>query len=283
MAEPRSGAPLASHSYAESSKAMVSTSHPYATEAALDMLRRGGSAADAYVAAAAVQVVVEPPMTTFGGGLGMTFFEKATGNCRSTGGLFQTPAAEDGDWDKAGADTLRTACVPGWLVGAKIAIENYGRLPWADHFEHALMYAEDGYELDATLWGWVYEYHMKLARYPEGQQIWYPDGHLVNPGERFKQPQLADTIRRIQADPKLEWFYKGEFAEKYVSTVQADGGRLTMEDMARGPDAGIAIDVPTIGTYRGYDLRAPGAFIVALALNAVEHGDLASFTESQVK
>ena len=56
-----------------------------------------------------------------------------------------------------------------------------------------------------------------------------------------------------------------------------------MEDMARGPDAGIAIDVPKLGTYRGYDLRAPGAFIVALALNAVEHGDLASFTESQVK
>ena len=273
----RSPSPLPEHSYATAASAMVSTSHPLATEAALDMLAQGGSAADAYIAAAAVQVVVEPPMTTFSGGLGMNWFDAASGTHHVYGGTFGRPSAEDGDWDEEGIDSGRTACVPGWLVGARTALEAKGRLPWARHFDAACKYADEGFAIDDTLWGWVFEYHHKLARFREGQAIWYPEGHLLNPGDELKQTALAESIHRIQDDPDLEWFYRGDFAQKYVARVQADGGRLTLDDMARGPDTGMAAEVASIGRYRGYDIHSPGAFIVALAMAAVEHGDLRSY------
>lgn len=259
---------------ASSQRAMVSTSHPLATAAALDMLERGGSAADAYLAAAAVQVVVEPPMTTFGGGLALTWFDGAMGRTSMVGGSFGRPAAETGDWDEVGADGGRTIAAPGWLVGAREAWRRFGRLRWAELFEHAFAHARDGFAIDPHLWGWVWEYRLKLGRFSAGQKIWYPKGHLLGVGDTLVQADLARTIAMIQADETLEVFYLGEFAKRYVATAQADGGRITLDDMARQHDAAFVVDAPALGQYRGYDIHAPGATLLALALGAVEHGDL---------
>jgi len=255
---------------------MASSSHPLATEAALDMLRRGGSAADAYVAAAAVQTVVEPPMTTLGGGFYMNFFDAAAGNTTAVGGVFGAPAAEDGDWDEAEADTGRTACAPGWLNGARAAWRAYGRLGWAELFEHAHHHAIDGFLIDQPLWGWVFEYRYQMARFPEGQRLWYPDGHLLGVGDRLVQPDLARTIEKIQGDESLEWFYEGGFAERYVARVREDGGRLTMDDMAAHRGAEYRQQAEPIGSYRGHEIHSPMGYTVGLALQAVEHGDLRS-------
>lgn len=260
--------------YASASKAMVSTSHPLATSAGLDMLRRGGSAADAYVAAAAVQVVVEPPMTTFGGGLSMNWFDGASGRTTLVAGTFGRPAAETGDWDEAAADGGRTVAAPGWLIGAREGWRRFGRLRWAELFEHALSHAREGFVIDPHLWGWVFEYRLKMGRFPAGQRLWYPQGHLLNVGDTLVQPDLARTIGMIQADESLEWFYCGEFAERYVATARADGGRITTEDMARHREAALAIEAEPIGRYRGHDIHAPGATLIGQALGAVEFGDL---------
>jgi gamma-glutamyltranspeptidase/glutathione hydrolase len=270
----RPGGHREDYAFATATRAMVSTSHPLATSAALDMLRRGGSAADAYVAAAAVQVVVEPPMTTFGGVLQMTWFDSLAGKSTLVAGGFGRPAAETGDWDEAGADSGRTIAAPGWLVGAREGWRRFGRLRWAELFEHALAHAREGFTIDPQLWGWVFEYRLKAARFPEGQRLWYPNGHLLNVGDVLVQPDLARTIAMIQSDEDLDTFYRGEFAERYVATARADGGRITLEDMARQRDSGIAVEAEPIGRYRGYDIHAPGANLIALALGAVEHGDL---------
>jgi len=272
----RSAIPTAEHNFAKASQAMVTSSHPFATEAALDMLRRGGSAADAYVAAAAVQVVVEPTMTTFSGGLGMTWFDGKIGKTTSIGGTFGCPEAENGDWDEEGADGGRTIAVPGWLNGARVAWQTFGKLQWAELFEHALQHAKEGFIIDPHLWGWVCEYRYKMARFPEGQKLWYPEGYLLNPGDRLVQTDLAHTIEQIQADESLEWFYKGEFAEHYVARAQADGGRITLSDMAKHCGNGTVMEAAPLGGYRGYEIHSPGASSILLALQVAEYGDLKS-------
>ena len=267
----RSAAPRADHIHATSRQAMVSTSHPLATAAALDMLRRGGSAADAYIAAAAVQVVVEPPMTTFGGGLGMNWFDGASGRTTLIYGRFGRPAAEDGSWDEAGADGGRTVAAPGWLNGAHAAWRRFGRLRWSALFEHALAHARDGFVIDPQLWGWIWEYRYKMARFAAGQRLWYPQGHLLNVGDRLVQPELARTITRLQADDGLEWFHCGDFAQRYVAAAREDGGRITLEDMAAHRDTALVVEAAPVGRYRGYEIHAPGSTLVALALQALGH------------
>ena len=161
------------HVYATAARTMVTTSHPLATRAGLDALRRGGSAVDAYIAAAAVQTVVEPVMTTLAGHFNVTVFEPDTGNVRTCPGTFGRPAAEDGVFDEAARESARTAMVPGWVRGAHAAWRRWGKLGWGELFEQALAHARDGFVVDQSLWGWMFEYRRFMARYPEAQQVWY--------------------------------------------------------------------------------------------------------------
>jgi len=118
---------------ATAGKAMISTSHPLATEAGLAALRRGGSAVDAYLAAAAVQTVIEPTMTSLGGGIGLTIYDPSTGKSRAVGAAAGLPAAEKGGpLDDDAYWSGRTVTVPGWVSGAHSAWKRWGKLKWAE-------------------------------------------------------------------------------------------------------------------------------------------------------
>jgi gamma-glutamyltranspeptidase/glutathione hydrolase len=253
---------------------MVSTDHPLATAAGLDALKRGGSATDAYISAALVQAVLMPPMTSIAGGLGLNWFDSKTGKTTMVAGDFKTPANEPGDWDEAGADSGRTVCAPGWLNGCSAAWRRWGRLKWPELFEHAIAHARDGFEVFPKLAGWMSANRLWMARYPEGQRVWCPDGRMISSGERLVQTDLARTLQRLQSDPDLHWFYTGDFAERYVAAARRDGGQLTMEDMARHRGNAVVQNAVPVGTYRGYEVHAPGATLVALALALAERGDL---------
>ncbi|MEV0389350.1 gamma-glutamyltransferase, partial [Nonomuraea sp. NPDC050643] len=125
----RPSRPNPAHVAAQGRNGMISTSHPAATQAGLAALRRGGSAVDAYLAAAAVQTVVEPTMTTLAGGLVVTVYDPATGRSRAMAGVGVQPAAEDGDLDEAARRSGRTVVTPGWVRGAHAAWQEWGRLP----------------------------------------------------------------------------------------------------------------------------------------------------------
>lgn len=264
----------ADHIAATAREAMVSTDHPLATAAGLDMLSRGGSATDAYIAAALVQAVLMPTMTSIAGGLGLNWFDAKTGRTTMVAGDFRTPAAEPGDWDEAGADSGRTVCAPGWLNGCAAAWRRWGRLDWRALFEHAIAHARDGFEVFPKLQSVMHVNRYWMARFPEAQRIWCPGGYMVATGDRLVQADLARTLERLQDDPDLHWFYTGDFAERYVAAARTDGGRITMEDMAAHRDNAKVQNAVPVGTYRGYDVHAPGATLVALALALAEHGDL---------
>ncbi|MEV0391473.1 gamma-glutamyltransferase, partial [Nonomuraea sp. NPDC050643] len=117
------------HIAASSRRGMISTSHPAATRAGVAALEAGGSAVDAYLAAAAVQTVVEPTMTTLAGTMLISVYDPATGRSRFLSHLGTRPAAEDGDLDEAARRSGRTVVTPGWVRGAHAAWQEWGRLP----------------------------------------------------------------------------------------------------------------------------------------------------------
>jgi gamma-glutamyltranspeptidase/glutathione hydrolase len=260
---------------------MVSTSHPYATEAALEALKNGGNAVDAWLAAALVQTVVEPVMTTLAGGIGFTFYQAESRTPVQLGGIFATPKEETGAFRSEDYQTGRTVMIPGWVAGAYDASKRHGKLPWKDLFPRAIHYAEEGFPIDHLLWGWTFEYSKWLGRYPEGREIWYPDGHLLGVGDRLRQPKLALTLRRLASEGP-SYFYTGPFARKFVDAVRRHGGHLSPEDLAnfkpgwKGEWVADVFDepIPPRGRYRQYEVLAPSNGMIVFALNLVEAGDL---------
>ncbi|MFD1541967.1 gamma-glutamyltransferase [Nonomuraea guangzhouensis] len=261
----RPSRPDPEHVAATGRRGMISTSHPAATRAGLAALRAGGSAVDAYLAAAAVQTVVEPTMTTLAGGLVVTVYDPATGQSRAMAGVGAPPAAEDGDLDEAARSSGRTVVTPGWVRGAHAAWQEWGRLAWSELFTDALRAAREGFVVDQLLYGWAFEYRTVAGRFKAGREVWFPDGRMFGVGEVLRQPALARTIEQL-AEQGPGYFYEGDFARRYVETARAAGGRITLDDMA----ACSAIDLPltSLPVAGGYELHTIGplhALMLSLA------------------
>ena len=269
--------------YATAKHAMVSTSHPLATEAALDALKKGGSAVDAYLTAAVVQTVVEPCMTTLAGGLGVTYYEAKSGKTSAAGGGFANPKNETDVFTPYDYTTGRTVMVPGYVAGIYSAWRRWGKLSWSNLFEPAIDIATHGFVIDHLQWGWVYKYSHWVGRYPEGREIWYPEGYLLSVGDVLKQPRLATTLQRL-VEEGPDYFYKGAWAKKFVEMVQAQGGKITLDDMinfqvkSRGnwisDETQEGERAQTMRPYREYEVDASSNAMIILALNLVEEADL---------
>ena len=252
--------------------AMISTSHPLATEAGLSALRRGGSAVDAYLAAAAVQTVIEPTMTSLGGGLGMTVYEPSTGKSRVMGAAGNLPAAEKGELDDDAYWSGRTVTAPGWVSAAHGAWKKWGKLKWADLWSDALSCAREGFIVDQLLWGTMWEYRTVPGITVQGRDVWYPGGRLVCVGEVLRQPALARTIEQL-AEQGPYHIYQGEFAQHYVEAARAAGGLITRDDMAAAPAKVIDLELPALHLANGDELHTSG-LMYALVLNLASIGNL---------
>ena len=272
--------PIPEHVFAGSSSGIVSSSHPLATEAALHVLKNGGSAADAYLTAAFAQTVLEPTMTTLAGGLGINFYEAKTGKLFQGGGGFGPVAAESEEWSEYDSMTGRAVMVPGWARGAEIVHKRFGKLSWGALLEPAIEFAEKGFVIDHLLWGWTFEKKAWVGRYPEGRAIWFPNGHLLGVGDTLRQPELAQTLKRLR-DEGPDYFYTGQWAKKCVEAVRARGGRITLDDFKNYRSAAISggfrpgsSEGPATTTYRGHEIAPPSLAMFALAGDLVEAGDL---------
>ncbi|WP_157248540.1 gamma-glutamyltransferase [Nonomuraea typhae] len=270
----RPATPNPAHVSATGRKGMISTSHPAASAAGQAVLRKGGSAIDAYIAAAAVQTVVEPTMTTLAGGLAVTVYDPQTRQSGLVAGMVGLPAGEPGNLDAKGHLSGRTVPVPGWVRGAHAAWKRWGRLSWAELFADAIVAAREGFVADQLLWGWTFEYRMAAGRYQEGRDTWFPGGYQFRVGEVLRQPALAGTLEQL-AEQGPDYFYEGDFAKKYVDTARRHGGRITLDDLA----ASAAIEMPalpSLPTAGGYEIHTVGALYgVLLSLSSlIETDDL---------
>jgi gamma-glutamyltranspeptidase / glutathione hydrolase len=217
----------------------AATANPLASWAALTMLRRGGSAVDAAIAAQAMLNVVEPNASGIGGGAMILVAE--AGSVRAFDGISAAPArvtdrpSRDFDGRDVPAELLdfggRTVCVPGAVRAMEMAHRTAGRLPWADLFAPAIEATEAGAPLSPYLARALRE-HPPIERERMAAELWYREGEPRPVGTRSRNPALAATLRMI-AEQGPDAFYLGPIAERIVAAVAGDRlpGAMTSADL----------------------------------------------------
>lgn len=255
---------------------MAITSHPIATRVAAEVLRSGGNACDAALAAAITQTVVEPHMTTITGVLSMLYYDAAARSTTYVNGSINAPLAGLAGFSAADLRTGRGAGVPGYWAGFEAALGKHGSKSAKELLQPAIRLAREGFVLHPFLFGELFAELDGVGRYPEGRRIFMPNGTLITPGEVLRQPEAADTLSRL-AEEGSRYFYHGEFARRFSEVVKAAGGVITPEDFARYE---VRWDTPARSTYRGYEIAASpppdnGGTHIIEALNMIEHLDLA--------
>lgn len=264
---------------------MVVSSHYLASEAGREVLRKGGNAVDAAVATAFALAVTLPSAGNIGGG-GFLVYHGADGkattfNFREKAPLAATPGMfldENGNIrNNSNHEGPLSVGVPGTVAGLWMAHQRLGSKPWAELLQSAVDLAEKGFPSTWDMQGYLQQVQkLDHPMYAATKKAFLKNGtDLYTPGELWKQPDLAESLKRIQKDGR-DGFYKGKTARLLAEYMKKQGGMITEEDLARYEATEQA---PVRGTYRGYEVVAmppPSSGGVALIemLNILEGYDL---------
>ncbi len=218
---------------------MVASDEPLASQAGVEILKRGGNAVDAAVATAFALAVVEPAAGNIGGGGFMllrlangksTFFdyrEMAPG--QATREMYIKP---DGKLDnEASTVGYRSVAVPGTVAGLALALRTNGTMKLADVMQPAIRLASDGFPITEKLLREFAEERRDLQRFSMSNHIFLNDGKMYKTGDTFRQPELAATLKRIAKLGPAD-FYQGETAQMLARDMAALGGLITLDDLA---------------------------------------------------
>lgn len=273
---------------------LVTAGHPLAAMAGLQVLMKGGNAMDAAVAIGATLNMMEPQMNGIGGNGFMTVYEKKTGRVYSLSMAGATPKGikteamtpETLNWG------VNAGIVPGNLGGYVMGLQRFGTMSLADVFASAIDYADHGYPMDPSLSTAIARSKANLEKFPSTAKVFLPNGRPPEPGELFRNADLAATLRKVvdaeqaalkqkktraQAlDAAFDRFYKGDIAQEFDRFFKENHGVLNAADMAAyRPEWQEPVHV----TYRGYDVysnpaTSRGGIELAMQLNLVEGFDL---------
>jgi gamma-glutamyltranspeptidase/glutathione hydrolase len=267
--------------------AMVTgTSSSIALRSGLEALKQGGSAMDAALTIALTHITLAGGCTvSFAGVLTVVYFDASSGQVFALDGGYDTVECEEDPLTIPRSSTSdpslgskpipkgRTVLVGGFMAGLEATHKRFGKLPFPEIFKPAIYFAEEGFPISAELSRRIKIRKDIFSRLPETKAVYLKkDGSLYAPGEIFKQPALAQTLRRI-AEEGATYFYRGAWAAKFVKAVRRDGGRMTMKDMATYE---ARWDEPLHAHYRGYDVYLPqGGIHLTGMLNLLEVSDVA--------
>ena len=276
------GEAFASRSEIIAAHGMAATSQPLATQVALDILKAGGSAVDAAIAANATLGLMEPTGCGIGGDLFAIVWDAENGELSGLNASGRSPQLLTLEhFENEGLESVPylgplAVSVPGAVDGWFELHAKYGRLPMSELLAPAIAYASEGFPLSEIIAdGWASNAETR-AEYPGFKETYMPNGKAPAKGEVFKNPRLANTYRQI-AEGGRDAFYKGEIARKVDSYMTEHGGFLRYDDLAAHKSEWIA---PVSTNYRGYDvfeLPPNGQGIAALQLlNLLEGYDLKS-------
>ncbi len=258
----------------------ISSAHPVATNAGLEILGKGGNVVDAAIAVSFALGVVEPDASGIGG-YGQMLIAVA-GRPEPTLIEFMSRAPEEASLSNAALlingrypdDGPMLAMVPGTVAAMELAWQRYGsrKLPWAALLEPAIRAAEQGYAVSEGLATTLAREREHFLKYEGSRALFFPRGEPLSAGDTLRNPALAWTLRQI-ARGGAHAFYQGDIARRMVADLRGQGSALRPSDLARY----YAVErAPVSGTYRGYSVfsSAPpasgGATLVA-QLNLLEH------------
>jgi gamma-glutamyltranspeptidase/glutathione hydrolase len=254
------------------------TSGAAAVRSGFEALKQGGTAMDAALTHALADIVLLAGCcVSHAGFMTMVYYEASSGKVYSMNAGWNSVRAETDPLSiPSDRPTGRSAVVPGFMAGAEEAHRRFGKLPWAALFEPAIYFAEHGVTLDRTIGGMIASRKAVLERLPATKAVYSrPDGSWYAAGDRFTQPALAKTLREV-ARQGSSYMYRGDWAKHFVAAVAADGGKLTLDDLARYRPIWSE---PARTTFRGYEVAAVapptlGGVNLLEALNLVELADL---------
>ena len=264
--------------------ALVVSVHGEASKAGVSVMRKGGNAVDAAVATGFALAVVHPAAGNIGGG-GFMLVRLANGEVHFLDYREKAPKAasrnmyldEKGNViPNASLVGYKAIGVPGSVAGLVYAQRHWGKLPLSTVMAPAIRLAREGVEV-------TYEEAQSMQRdkyleqFPDSKRIFQRNGQFYQPGEIFRQPELARTLQRIAANP--DDFYKGAMARELAAEMSSHGGLITAEDMAAYE---VKERQPVRGNYRGYEIiSAPppssGGITLLETLNILEGYNLGRF------
>jgi gamma-glutamyltranspeptidase/glutathione hydrolase len=266
---------------------MVASGHPLASEAGLRILKSGGNAVDAAIAAWAVQGLVEPMMTGIGGDMLILVYLAKTGEVKFINGTGPAPLAATLERYRAEggipAEGPLSVSVPGAVSAAELAVAAYGSKSFAETLGPAIEIAESGFPVTEHLAESLRSSASKLSKYPTTTRIWFRDGKPLSMGDRVIQTDIARTLSRIAREGSGD-FYKGETGRATVAYMKANGGLFVEQDLSRfqaHEDAPIRID------YRGVEVYEcpPNSqgHVMLQALQTLEGFDLVSMGHNSAR
>ena len=255
-----------------SDNGMIASGHALASEVGIRVLKSGGNAIDAAVAAWAVQGLTEPEMTGIGGDMFMLIYLAKTGEVKFINGTGVAPMAATVDFYKGRgglpSDGILSVSVPGAVAGAELAAKTYGTKSMAELMAPAVELADKGFPITEALAGAIRGSAKKFS--PSAKAIWYNGDTPKGFGDRVVQKDLANTLREIGAKGSAA-FYQGPVAEKFAAYMKAQGGLIDRKDLAgirANEDPAIKIN------YKGIDVYEcpPNSqgFVMLQALNILE-------------
>tara|TARA_Y100000741_G_scaffold40624_1_gene28303 strand:- start:936 stop:2609 length:1674 start_codon:yes stop_codon:yes gene_type:complete len=276
------GLPFASRSEVIAENGMAATSHPLATQTAIDVLKEGGNAIDAAIAANAVLGLVEPTGCGIGGDLFAIVWDAKT---KKLYGLNSSgPAPKDMNIDfikNQGLDKIPAygplpVTVPGAVAGWVALHKKFGSADFNGIFNNAISYAENGFPVSELVAYYLEGSANRFKNYPNFSNVWMKNGRTPNKGEIFTNKELATTYKKIASSYGQD-FYSGDIAKSIADFIQSQGGLLTIKDLANFEPEWIE---PVSSNYRGYDiweLPPNGQGIAALQiLNILENFNISS-------
>jgi gamma-glutamyltranspeptidase/glutathione hydrolase len=257
---------------------MVTSPHALASQAGLDVLRRGGSAVDAAIAVTSTLSVIYPHMTGLGGDAFWLIHDPATGKVRYLDGGGRAAASASPQWfaDRGLSEipfrgiVPATLTTPGAVSSWVEAHRAYGKLPLAEDLKSAHDYARDGFPVTERLAGWIDKTQMDLREHPASAAIFLPDGEVQRAGALLRNPNLANTISQLGQHGGAG-FYEGDVGARLAAFSKSNGGFFTAQDL-KAQTARWA--EPISGRYRDvtiYETPAPTqGFTVLEMLNLLE-------------
>ena len=258
---------------------MAATSHPLSTQVALDVLKAGGNAIDAAIAANAMEGVVEPHVNGIGGDLYAIVWDAKSKKLYGLNGSGRSPKSLTlAEFKKRGLTHIPSTgplpvsvpgCVDAWFELHK----KFGTMPMSKVLEKAVSYARNGFPVHGELASGLARVPANYGKFPNVAEHYYPTGKVPVEGDVFKNPNLANTLERLGKEGR-DVFYKGDMARTMDAFMKKNGGFLSYEDLASHTSTWID---PVSVNYRGYDvweLPPNGQGIAALQmLNILEGYD----------
>ncbi len=282
-----------------STNGMVTTPHYHASQAALEVLKSGGNAVDAAIAAASTLAVVYPHMNSIGGDNFWLVYNAKTNELRALNASGRAgEKVTIAFYQKQGYEKipsrgyLAANTVPGVVSGWQEAY-NYAQktmdnsLPWNQLFTAAISYAESGVPVTPSQEIWTKrnidekdQEFRALQRFPAFRQTYLKaNGEVYQAGEIFRQPQLAQTLKLI-ASQGADVFYRGEIAQRIVTDLQKNGGLLTLQDFAQHTSDWVKPISTNYRGYQAYNFPPPTQGIASLSiLNILNNFDLRKIGE----